>query len=239
MCGHPGCPAQPLTPCAYAERMRRPCGTQWCADHGHGVEGRWFCPRHGAIVAALLATGDLSAEPMSDISSPAATLLLSISAGVDEGVDGVLHQASWRWPGSSVLREALFLRHLRERRERVWESSWKLIDATGALAGVALVLPERDPGTLFVRVDHRDMATLDLKHALAALHALPAGQPAALPSAELVETIVACTSRALDIDADRPAGRGLRELLGLPVERRAPAAGGASAGTAWQRRGAR
>lgn len=235
MCGYPSCQEPHVVACAYTERMRRPCPTSWCTAHGHHVEGRWFCPRHGAIVAALHASGDLSAEPMSDITSVAATLLLSVSAGADEGVRFVLEQVSWRWPANSVLREPLFLRHVRERRERMWESSWKLIDSTGALASVVLVVQEHDPTSLLLRVDHRDAAIIDIGPAVAAVSAMPPGEPAPLPPAELVEAIVDCAATALDIEAQRPANRELRELMGLPAPRPAPARELTARPTAWQR----
>jgi hypothetical protein len=175
MCGHPGCPIPAVGPCAFSERHRRSCGTWWCVRHGHAVGERWLCPRHGAVVAALEATGDADAEVMADLTSAQPSVLLSVAAGIDGPVRRVLEVMHDRWFEGEVFREELFVRHLRERRERAWESSWKLVCPTGALATASLLVTDRDPGAVMLRVDHREVALLDVSPEVDAMLGQPPG----------------------------------------------------------------
>jgi hypothetical protein len=154
LCNFRSCASHSASPCSYRDRRGRECGTAFCPDHGTSVEGRPYCKRHGSTVLAL---GSQASDPLAfpDVGNRAPSLVSWVANDLDTPVRDLLSRLCR--PEEQVLTDdEVTLLHDQMRTPR-WERSWRLVDHTGVIVKVTVVVGEDDDALVRVRVGSEDV----------------------------------------------------------------------------------
>ncbi len=153
-CTAPGCQNLTAVPCAYRDRRGRACETAFCPDHGIVVAGARYCKRHGGTVRAL---GGHAADPLShpDVDNRAPSLVNWVANDLDAPTREILGRLARS--GERVLSDdEVTLLHDQNRQPR-WERSWRLVDHTGVIVKITVIVDEEDDAVVRVRVGSDDV----------------------------------------------------------------------------------
>lgn len=150
-CNAGGCTAGGATTCAYVDRRLRGCGTVWCDRHHERVGGRDYCRRHATVVRAL---GDDQSARYPDVDNRAASLAAYLGEALDGRISAVLRRGAH--DDASLINHPVRLVALPGGRDRRWQRSWNLVDATGVINRVAIEVDESDDAVVMTTVgSHR------------------------------------------------------------------------------------
>jgi len=154
LCNFAGCGSHTASPCSYRDRRGRECGTAFCPDHATLVDGKRYCRRHGSTVLAL---GQQASDPLAlpDVGNRAPSLVNWVAHDLDPPVTELLTKLAR--PEERVLSDQeVALVHDAIRNTR-WERSWRLIDHTGVIVKITVVVGEEDDAVVRVRVGSEDV----------------------------------------------------------------------------------
>jgi hypothetical protein len=151
-CGRSGCANRAYSPCSYVDRRRRPCGTDWCANHCLEINGRFFCARHASTVIAVgeeaLATGHLP-----ELENRVPSLVYWVGRDLDTDIPVILATMVRESDGETVVVDPVALVSGGGRTsERRWERNWKVLSHTGVSQRVTLQVIEGQPTDVVLRV---------------------------------------------------------------------------------------
>ncbi len=153
-CNFRGCERTTASPCGYRDRRGRACGTAFCDEHGALVAGRHYCKRHGSTVVAL---GTHASDPLAfpDVSNRAPSLVHWVANDLDAPTRDILTRLAR--PGEQVLSDQeVTMLHDQLRTPR-WERSWRLVDHTGVIVKITVLVGEEDDALVRVRVGSEDV----------------------------------------------------------------------------------
>jgi hypothetical protein len=153
-CDSRGCMRQTAVPCSYRDRRGRACNTAFCEDHGSTVAGLPYCRRHASTIQAL---GRLAGDPLShpDVGNRAPSLVNWVANDLDPPVREILSRLAHA--GERVLSDQeVTLVHDQNRQPR-WERSWRLVDHTGVIVKITVIVSDDDDALVRVRVGSDDV----------------------------------------------------------------------------------
>lgn len=154
-CQRQGCAQRVVVTCAYVDRRRRECRTDWCSDHSATVADRHYCLRHAGVVRALL-EGDAGSVAPPDLDNRAPSLVRwvggSISADMERVLRSVADQGSW------FATTSIALAHVGPERERWWTRRWSLLSHTGLDVTITLMVAEARDHEVVIRVNLETVA---------------------------------------------------------------------------------
>jgi hypothetical protein len=154
LCNARGCGKTTALPCSYRDRRGRACSTAFCDEHGMTVAGLPYCRRHGSTLVAL---GPQATDPLAypDLGNRAPSLVHWVANDLDNPVREILTKLAHS--GERVLsdREVTLL-HDQNRQPR-WERSWRLVDHTGVIVKITVMVSDEDDALVRVRVGSEDV----------------------------------------------------------------------------------
>ena len=152
VCDREGCVNQATFPCSYIDRRRRPCGTEWCPNHGLEIKGKNFCARHASTVIAV---GDeaLAAGHLPELDNRVPSLVYWVGRDLDSDVPVILATMIHDSDAETLVVDPVALVHGGGRlSERRWERNWKVISHIGISQRVTLQVLEGQPTDIVLRV---------------------------------------------------------------------------------------
>jgi len=154
LCNARGCTKDTAHPCSYRDRRGRACSSAFCAEHGMTVAGLLYCRRHGSTVAAL---GPQGSDPLThpDVGNRAPSLVNWVANDLDTPVRDILSRLSH--PDERVLSDQEVTLVHDQHRQPHWERSWRLVDHTGVIVKVTVLVGDEDDALVRVRVGSDDV----------------------------------------------------------------------------------
>ena len=150
-CSAGGCTAAAdITSCGYVDRRSRKCRTAWCAEHRRRVAGHDYCRRHAGVVEAL---GGQPAAGLPEVDNRAASLAWYLGRALDDRVTDVLGRTAA--PGAALINHPVRVVSGPGARNRRWQRTWNLVDATGVVSRVAIEVDESDDSVVMTSVGSR------------------------------------------------------------------------------------
>jgi hypothetical protein len=141
------------------DRRRRPCGTDWCAQHAVEISGRPFCARHASTVIAIGDEG-LQQGHLPELENRVPSLVYWVGRDLDADVPVILAATLNEKDGEAILVDPVALVAGGGRSsERRWERNWKVFSHTGISQKVTLQVVEGAPTEVVLRVGHAVVAT--------------------------------------------------------------------------------
>jgi hypothetical protein len=153
LCNARGCESSAL-PCSYRDRRGRACPTAFCDDHGTKVAGLSYCRRHGSTIKAL---GPQASDPLArpDVGNRAPSLVNWIANDLDSPARDVLSKLAHA--GERVLSDQDVAMVVDQNRQPRWERSWRLVDHTGVIVKITVLVSDEDDALVRVRVGSEDV----------------------------------------------------------------------------------
>ncbi|HEY8676335.1 MAG TPA: hypothetical protein VIO13_10275 [Candidatus Dormibacteraeota bacterium] len=152
ICSRSGCVNQATFPCSYVDRRRRPCGTEWCPNHGLEIKGKNFCARHASTVIAV---GDeaLAAGHLPELDNRVPSLVYWVGRDLDSDVPVILATVVKESDNETLIVDPVALVAGGGRTGvRRWERNWKVISHIGISQRVTLQVLEGQPTDIVLRV---------------------------------------------------------------------------------------
>ncbi len=154
LCNSRGCGKSDALPCSYRDRRSRACTSAFCQEHATVVGGLPYCRRHGSTILAL---GRNAKDPLThpDVSNRAPSLVNWVANDLDAPTREILTRLARE--GERVLSDQeVTLVHDQYRTPR-WERSWRLVDHTGVIVKITVMVSDEDDALVRVRVGSDDV----------------------------------------------------------------------------------
>lgn len=158
-CTHSGCDATTGIACAYVDRRSHPCRTAWCPSHRLVLGTDVYCRRHAGVVSALWSTDAPLNTSFPDLDNRAPSLVAWIVRGIDADVWRLLLDELAEDHAGQLIAEPVTLVFTAVERRRAWERSWKVVNHTGIVRRVSVLVDELDDTEVVVRVGSHVVAT--------------------------------------------------------------------------------
>jgi len=154
LCNERGCARSTALACSYRDRRGRACPAAFCLEHGAMVAGLPYCRRHGGTMLAL-GSKVTDAQAMPDLANRAPSLVNWIARDLDEPVRGLLSRLSH--DGEQVVSDQMVSTVHDVNRNPHWERSWRIVDHTGVIVKVTVMVDSDDDTLVHVRVGGEDV----------------------------------------------------------------------------------
>lgn len=153
-CTHAGCGAATGLACAYVDRRSHRCGTAWCPEHRLAFGEDVYCRRHAGVVTALFQSDESLPTSFPEVDNRAPSLVAWVVRGIDADVWRLLLEELDDNTAGQLIAERVTLVFVGGiERRRAWERSWRLVDHTGIVRRVSVVVEEADDTEVIVKVD--------------------------------------------------------------------------------------
>ena len=148
-CQARGCSSTDAVVCTYRDRRGRGCNAAFCTDHAVVVDDGNYCRRHGGTMRALGAKGRARAG-LPDVDNRGPSLVQHVANTLEPHIAQAL--AAVARPHEQVIADREVSKAFDPDRSSRWERAWRLVDGTGVVIKVAVIVAESRPTVVAVRV---------------------------------------------------------------------------------------